>query len=95
MLGSFQVEFLESAMASRHFRSDLDFYEKALAEWARFSVKTCPKLVRPNSIGSEEDDTLSLLHDVGDGASPIKCRNGRIVRILRLDFGTPEERTVH
>lgn len=82
-------------MIATRFRSDLDFYETTLAEWTKFTVKTCRKFLRPNRIGLEENDTLSLLYEVGDGARPIKCRSGKVVRFLRLDFGSPAERTVH
>jgi len=82
-------------MTAARFRPELDFYEIALAEWAKFTVKTCPKFVRANSIGSDMDATLSLVFEVADGERPIKCKTGEIVRLLILDFGDPAERTVH
>jgi hypothetical protein len=82
-------------MTETRFRSDLNFYEVVLAEWARFSVRTCKRFARPNGLGAENDNTLELIHEVADGARPIKCKGGQIVRRLRLDFGSPDERTVH
>lgn len=82
-------------MTTTLFRTELDSYEFILACWVRFAVKASSTFVMPNGLSMDDDGKLCLLHEVKNIEPAIKCRDGLVVRRLKLDFGILENRTVH
>ncbi len=82
-------------MNADRFRQDLDAYEHTLAQWTKFVVSTSGKPVIPNRLSLEDDGGLWLVYEVPDGGDAIKCKGGKIVRILQLGLANEAAEARH
>lgn len=82
-------------MVNSSFRAQLDPYEETLAQWVKFSSRTCGSVFMPNGIERKEDGSCWLIYLVGDNEQAIKCKDGKIVRLLKFELSNLVERTVH
>lgn len=60
---------------------------RVLWAWETFSMESAGEILPINFIDMNNDENaFSIGHEVGDGADPIQCLNGRIVRRVTLTF---------
>lgn len=82
-------------MINSSFRAQLNSYEETLAQWVKFSSRTCGNVFMPNGLEQEEDGSWWLIYTVGDYEPAIKCRDGKFVRLLKLGLDRSGDQTIH